>query len=96
MVTIGHLTSGNDALKERLILRTEQVEDYKERARVIDRQVKVVGTDPRNKALALVTRLRDFIEESNVAESATRDNNNVDEHRCSTGDTAPLRCGCVQ
>lgn len=63
---IEQVKASNETLKERLLLKSEQAESYKDRALKYDDKVqKVVDSDEldlKNKTLEVVKNLRDFIE----------------------------------
>ena len=63
---IEQIKSANDTLKERLLLKTEQAESYKDRALKYDEKVQsVVDSDElalKDKTLEVVKNLREFIE----------------------------------
>ncbi len=63
---IDQLKTANDTLKERLLLKTEQSESYKERALKYDQKVFEIvdstSVDLKNRALELVRKIMDFSE----------------------------------
>ncbi len=63
---IDQLKAANETLKERLLLKTEQAESYKDRAIKYDEKVQVVVDSDevalKEKSLDVVKNLRDFIE----------------------------------
>jgi hypothetical protein len=65
-VLVDEVKAKNETLKERLLLKTEQAESYKDRALKYDDNVQqVVGSDEialKEKTLEVVKNLRDFIE----------------------------------
>lgn len=90
-VLVDEVKAKNETLKERLLLKTEQAESYKDRALKYDENIQqVVGSDEimlKDKTLEVVKNLRDFIERhkreddrvSNLERSAMRDANTEED-----------------
>jgi hypothetical protein len=90
-VIVDEVKAKNETLKERLLLKTEQAESYKERAIKYDENIQqVVGSNElalQEKSLEVVKNLRDFIERhkkeddrvSNIERSAMRKAQTEDE-----------------
>lgn len=76
--TIAELKATNESQKERLILRTEQVEQYREKAVKYDEKLEaVVDASPAvltQKALEFVSQIRDFIAKHQGVDRATEAN----------------------
>ena len=84
-VIVDEVNAKHETLKERLLLKTEQAETYKDRALKYDETIQqVVGSDEialRDKTLEVVKNLREFIERhkkeddrvSNIERSAMRE-----------------------
>ncbi|MEQ3513645.1 hypothetical protein ABMY35_09945 [Pseudoalteromonas sp. BZB3] len=91
MVLVDEVKAKNETLKERLLLKTEQAESYKDRALKYDENIQqVVGSDEimlKDKTLEVVKNLRDFIERhkreddrvSNLERSAMREANTEED-----------------
>ncbi|PMN17819.1 hypothetical protein BCT41_24020 [Vibrio splendidus] len=90
-VLVDEVKAKNETLKERLLLKTEQAESYKDRALKYDENIQqVVGSDEimlKDKTLEVVKNLRDFIERhkreddrvSNLERSAMREANTEED-----------------